>query len=132
MASAYLRVVLDSIFKPVNFRNEIIWKRTSGHSDARKYGRVHDVLLYYAKGPNPTWNQIHQPYDPAYVEQYYRYQDTDGRHWMSGDAGAAGLQGEGMSTCGTALGASGACPRKRWSAWTLRAESSIPETASPA
>jgi hypothetical protein len=88
-------VLLDAIFQPVNFRNEVIWKRTSGHSDAHKYGRVHDALLYYTKGPNPTWNQVYQAYDQAYIDQYYRYKDPDGRRWMSGDAGAAGLQGGG-------------------------------------
>lgn len=39
-------MLLDAIFEPVNFRNEIIWKRTSGHSDTGKHGRVHYVILY--------------------------------------------------------------------------------------
>jgi site-specific DNA-methyltransferase (adenine-specific) len=95
VASHYLKVVLDSIFTPLGYRNEIIWKRTSGHSDASRYGRVHDVLLYYAKGDHPSWNQLYQPYEQAYIDQYYRYKDKDGRRFMSGDAGAAGLTGGG-------------------------------------
>ncbi|MFO7654239.1 MAG: DNA methyltransferase [Candidatus Krumholzibacteriia bacterium] len=94
-ASHYLKVLLDSVFGPKRFRNEIIWKRTSGHSDARRYGRVHDTVLYFAKGDSPKWNQIYQPYEQAYVDQYYRYMDPDGRRFMSDNLSASGLQGGG-------------------------------------
>lgn len=94
-ASHYLKVVLDTVFGPQNFRNEIVWKRTSGHSDATRYGSVHDVILYYGKAEAATWNPTFQAYDKDYVEQYYRFQDPDGRRWMSGDLGAAGLSGGG-------------------------------------
>ena len=94
-ASHYLKTLMDAVFGVRNFRNEIIWKRTSAHSDARRYGRVHDVLLFYTNGRNSNWNDVFQPYDDAYVEQYYRYQDEDERRWMSGDLSAAGLSGGG-------------------------------------
>lgn len=94
-ASHYLKMLMDAVFGPERFRNEIIWKRTSGHSDASRYGAVHDTLLYYVRGDDYTWNETYQEYEPAYVEQYYRYADPDGRKWMSGDLGAAGLQGGG-------------------------------------
>lgn len=94
-ASHYLKLLMDAVFGPSYFRNEVIWKRTSGHSDARRYGQVHDVLLYFGKSETPNWNKMYQPYDDAYVRQYYRYSDPDGRKWMSADLGAAGLQGGG-------------------------------------
>jgi len=94
-ASHYLKVILDTAFGADCFRNEIIWKRTSGHSDARRYGSVHDSVLFYTRDQDYTWNQVYQPYDPAYVAQYYRYEDEGGRKFMSGDLGAAGLQGGG-------------------------------------
>ena len=78
-ASHYLKLLMDTVFGPENFQNEIIWKRTSGHSDARRYGRVHDVMLYYTLGTEAVWNVTHQAYDDDYVEQYYRYTDPDGR-----------------------------------------------------
>ena len=50
-ASHCLKLLLDSIFSPTRFRTEIIWKRTSAHSDTRQgrrqHGRIHDVLLFY-------------------------------------------------------------------------------------
>jgi site-specific DNA-methyltransferase (adenine-specific) len=94
-ASHYLKLVLDAIFGPENFGNEVIWKRTSGHSDAKRYGSVHDTVLFYMKSPQATWNPTYQPYDEKYVEQYYRYTDEEGRRFMSGDLGASGLQGGG-------------------------------------
>src|SRR5206468_12471102 len=52
-ASHYLRIALDEIFDAKNFRNEIVWKRSSSHADIkqgmRRCGRIHDVLLLYAK-----------------------------------------------------------------------------------
>ncbi len=91
----YLKLLLDAVFGPSCFRNEVIWKRTSGHSDAQRFGRVHDVVLSYARGTDPKWNTIYLPYEESYIEQYYRYRDDDGRRFMSGDLGAAGLTGGG-------------------------------------
>jgi DNA modification methylase len=94
-ASHYIKLLMDAIFGVQNYRNEIIWKRTSGHSDAAKYGRVHDVIFYYSKSENPTWHQPYQAYDENYIRQYYRYEDADGRRFMSGDLSASGLSGGG-------------------------------------
>ena len=94
-ASHYLKLMMDSIFGAAQFKNEVIWKRTSSHSDATRYGNVHDILLFYAKSTKPIWNRTYQEYESGYVERYYRNQDDDGRRWMSGDIGAAGLQGGG-------------------------------------
>jgi len=94
-ASHYLKMMLDAIFGPENFLSEIIWKRQSAHSDAKRYGSVHDTLLFYGKTSDVSWNQLFQAYDDDYVSQYYRYKDSDGRMFMSGDLGAAGLQGGG-------------------------------------
>jgi adenine-specific DNA-methyltransferase len=90
-----IRLALDEVFGRERFRSEIIWKRTSGHSDAGRYGSSHDVIQYFTKTDSWIWNQSYQAYDKEYVENYYRYSDPDGRKWMSGDAGAAGLQGGG-------------------------------------
>ena len=34
-ASHYLKLLMDTIFGAKNFRNEIVWKRTSAHNDAQ-------------------------------------------------------------------------------------------------
>ena len=78
-ANSYLRMLLDAVFGAENFRNELIWNRSGGKSDSKKYGRVTDHLLYYIKGKSYIWNQQYQPHDPVYVDQHYRYDDGDGR-----------------------------------------------------
>jgi len=89
-ASHYRKVMCDDIFRRENFRNEIIWKRTSGHSDARRAGNVHDVMLFYSKSDTYTWNAVVQPYDEGYVDAYYRYKDENGRRFMSDNLTGAG------------------------------------------
>jgi site-specific DNA-methyltransferase (adenine-specific) len=69
-ASHYLKIIMDAIFSPLNFRNEIVWKRTSSHNDTKRFGRIHDVLLYYVRQPSATFNVLRQPLDPAYVASF--------------------------------------------------------------
>lgn len=86
----YVKVVLDEIFGKENFRNEIIWKRTTSHSDAASYGSVHDTIHFYSKSERERLNPVFQKYDESYVEAYYRYLDDDGRKFMSADLSGAG------------------------------------------
>jgi len=48
-ASHYLKIVLDGIFGPENFRNEIVWKRTNAHGNAKRWGPIHDIIFFYSK-----------------------------------------------------------------------------------
>lgn len=96
-ASHYLKMLMDAIFGPVNFVNEIIWKRSSAHSDTKQgskhFGRVSDTILFYSKTDGRTWNPLYSPYDPEYVDRDYRRADPDGRRYrisdLSGPGGAA-------------------------------------------
>lgn len=89
-ASHYLKILLDSIFGPTNFRTEIIWKRSSAHSDAkqgrRQHGRIHDTLLFYTKSDDWKWSPVFTPYDIEYVESFYKYVEPEtGRRYRLGD-----------------------------------------------
>ncbi len=76
-ASHYLKLLLDSVFAPQNFRTEIIWKRSSAHSDAKQgrkqHGRIHDVILFYTKSDEWKWNTLYTPYDQEYLHAFYKY-----------------------------------------------------------
>lgn len=77
-ASHYLKIMLDGVFETGNFRNEIVWKRTSAHNSAKRYGPVHDSIFYYVKDSrNVTWNQQYQAYGDEYVSINYRHVDPD-------------------------------------------------------
>src|SRR6266508_794861 len=91
-ASHYLKIVLDGVFGPVNFRSEIVWKRTSAHSSANRYGPVHDVILFYSKSDDYVWNPTYQPYDQTYLDAFYTHVDKDGRRWRRSDLTGAGVR----------------------------------------
>jgi DNA modification methylase len=91
-ASHYLKLLMDAIFGPVSFLNEIIWKRTSAHSSAKRYGPVHDTILFYAKTQEYKWNAQFLPYDAGYVETFFDQNDPDGRRWKRTDLTGAGVR----------------------------------------
>ena len=94
-ASHYLKALMDSVFGAVNFRSEIVWKRTSAHNAARRFGPVHDTLFHYSRSDNYIWNRVFQPYDESYIDTFYRYTDADGRRFRVSDLTGAGTrQGE--------------------------------------
>ena len=89
-ASHYLKLLMDAVFGKENFRTEVIWKRTSAHSDTRQgreqHGRIHDVLLFYTKGNSWKWNPIYTAYDQEYVKKFYKYIEPEtGRRYRLGD-----------------------------------------------
>lgn len=96
-AGPYLRVLMDAVFGPVNFRNEIVWKRSDAKGDtgqgAKHFGRVNDTLLFYSKSSDYAFNPLYGPLNEGYVERFYRYKDPDGRRYkldnMLGPGGAA-------------------------------------------
>jgi site-specific DNA-methyltransferase (adenine-specific) len=90
-ASHYLKILLDAVFGAMNYRNEIIWRRTSSHNSAKRWGPVHDTLLYYAKSDAHKWNGAFESYDEKYLDRFYRFQDDAGR-FRIGDLTGAGVR----------------------------------------
>ena len=91
-ASHYLKILLDGIFGAANFRNEIIWQRTTAKSlMSVRLPSNHDVILFYQKSDNAFWNpdSIFQAYDetnlPDKTAKKYSYRDADGRRYTLGD-----------------------------------------------
>jgi site-specific DNA-methyltransferase (adenine-specific) len=91
-ASHYLKVVMDTIFGPTHFLSEVIWKRTSAHSSAKRYGPVHDVLLVYGKSSAYLWVQQYEPFSEDYLTSHYNAMDEQGRHYTLSDLTAAGIR----------------------------------------
>ena len=84
-ASHYLKIVLDAIFGVKNFRNEMSWKRFSAKNDSLRFGRSHDVLLFYTKSNVFTWNAQHQPFEKGSVDHNYWVTCLDGCHNALGE-----------------------------------------------
>lgn len=92
-ASHYLKLLLDAVFGPESFQNEIVWKRTSAHNDSKRFGRIHDVLLLYWKGPRATFNVLRRPLDMSYVDKVYNRVDEHGRRYRLDNISAPGGRG---------------------------------------
>ena len=75
-ASHYLKILMDAVFGPQRFVNEIVWKRSDAHSDAKQgathLGRIHDVILFYTRTDTATFNVIHLPLPESTVKNWYR------------------------------------------------------------
>ena len=78
-ASHYLKLLLDAVFGKENYQNEIIWKRTTTHSDSKTWSRVADSIFFYTKGKTFCWNTPREQHSEEYRDTKYRYDDNDGR-----------------------------------------------------
>jgi DNA modification methylase len=97
-ASHYLKLLCDTIFcanRGGLYLNEIIWQRTTAHSDSTtRYGKNNDTLYFYSKSGNYNWNLQYSDLSSKRLANY-SYTDNDGRKWASGDLSAKGLTGGG-------------------------------------
>ena len=82
-ASHYLKMMMDSIFNPINFINEIVWKRTNAKGLAfTRFAADHDTILRYSKGAKWTWNPAYTEHSPEYVHDFYRFiEPASGRRY---------------------------------------------------
>lgn len=76
-ASHYLKVLLDAIFGPDRYVNEITWQRSNAHNTARRYGRIADTILFFAKTDRYVWNEQFTDYNEKQLKRYKR--DGHGR-----------------------------------------------------
>ena len=95
-ASHYLKALMDGVFGPAMFRNEIAWKRSHSHNSAKRYGPVHDVILFYSVSDAYHWSDLRQPYDTDYIDRYFKFDDDDGRgrYWTGDLTGSGTRRGE--------------------------------------
>jgi DNA modification methylase len=95
--SHYLKVLLDTIFGPENFKSEIVWKRSSAHSGAKKWGPVHDTILMFGKSSRHTWNPQYVSESQESIAKWYVHEDERGvykRGDLTGAGTRSGASGE--------------------------------------
>jgi site-specific DNA-methyltransferase (adenine-specific) len=82
-ASHYLRVLLDAVFEPANFRNDIVWKRKAGRGEtnaaAIRFGVTNDNILFYVKGPTARLGRQYRESNPDYIASKFTHTEPDGR-----------------------------------------------------
>jgi hypothetical protein len=89
----YIKVVLDELFGEGNFRNEIVWKRTSAHSGAKRFAPVHDVILFYSKTGQYRWKPSYVPLPQETIDQWYNNVEPEtSRRFNRADLTAKGVR----------------------------------------
>ena len=96
-ASHYLKILLDAVFGKEMFRSEVVWKRTSSHPTAKRWGPVHDIIFFYSRGKSFLWNKVYAQYDSEYLETFFDMTDADGRR-AKGRPSASEPEDEGAPT----------------------------------
>lgn len=83
IASHYLKLLMDAVFGTANFRNEIVWKRIDAKGNVqKKFGWIHDVILFYSKTNDWKWNQQFMEYVESYTDAFYNKVDEKGRRYQ--------------------------------------------------
>ena len=94
--SHVLRCGLDEVLGAEFFQNEIAWQRSAAHSDSTTFPNLHDVILFYSKGSEFTFNPVYRPYTQEYADQRYKFVDpANGKRYMDDNLTATGLKGGG-------------------------------------
>jgi DNA modification methylase len=100
-ASHYLKLLLDSVFLPNggDFKNEVIWRRTGAHSAKKRFGPIHDTILFYTKRVKATdyyFKSLLRPYMLGHVESRYTRDDKGYKFTSGGNVltGAGATRGE--------------------------------------
>jgi len=93
-ASHYLKLLLDGVFGPENWLNEIVWRRTGSHNNAKRYGPIHDTIHFYRKSAEYKHRPVFRPYNKGHVDSYFKKEDIRGRFWTNSIHGAGLRNGE--------------------------------------
>ena len=120
-ASHYLKAVMDAIFGQKNFRNQIVWKRTGAHGRAKRWGPIHDTLLFYTKSSKYEWNRVYEEYDPKYIEDFYRHEDKRGKYRL------VTLDGPGIRSGSSGEPWRGVDPTEKGRHWEIPPDRALPK-----
>jgi DNA modification methylase len=79
-ASHYLKLLMDAVFAPVNFVNDISWKRSQTRSSiSRSFRRAHDIILFYSRTEAHQFNMQYKPLSDASLK-LYENEDDHGKY----------------------------------------------------
>jgi len=77
--SHYIKLVLDAIFSPKNFRNEIVWCYSTSGRSKKSFSKKHDIILFYSKTNKYYWNaKARIPYSLEYIKSHFTDKDDKG------------------------------------------------------
>jgi len=79
--NAFVRSVMDEVFGADHLINEIVWKRSYGHGDAKRaMGASQDTIFLYSRGARFTLNPFYHAHSEQYLASFFKHQDDRGRY----------------------------------------------------
>ncbi len=79
--NAYLKLLLVEVFSESNFRNEIVWKRSTATGLAMKRcGTLHDTIYWFSKSNNYQFTMQYHKYEEEYLKRIRK--DESGRDYI--------------------------------------------------
>jgi len=114
-ASHYLKLLMDAVFGPENFCNEIIWRRTGAHNSSKRFAPIHDTILFARKSASARWNMPRRPYMNKHVSDHF-VQDSKG--WKTAYYGNV-LTGSGTRNGESGMTWRGFDPTKKGRHWAI-------------
>ncbi len=117
-AGHYLRTAMEAVFGGENYQNTIVWQRFNFHANAKRWGRIHDQILFFTASPEAKRRFSPQriPYKDSYIKSHFK-RDSQGRLYRLDNALAAG-EGAAMKFFGREIPPP-AGSRWRWSQTTI-------------
>jgi len=82
--NAFIRIAMNEVFGTDRFVNEITWRRTRTHNDAKSWAAIADTIFHYSKSEAFIWNPQFIEQSEEDVEVRYRFKDSDGRRYRLG------------------------------------------------
>jgi adenine-specific DNA-methyltransferase len=77
----WVKVLLEDAFGLAGPSTEICWKRVTAHGDSKRWGVVHDLLIWHPKSESFVWNPQYEPYSSSYLDSKYNKWTKDGRRY---------------------------------------------------
>lgn len=95
-ASHYLKMLMDAVFGPEHFRNEIVWRRHNARRTDQRWPRIHDILLFYSKSQDFTFRSMQVSADRAKMP-HTLITGPDGQRYQTFELTGAGVTKDGES-----------------------------------
>jgi adenine-specific DNA-methyltransferase len=88
-----IKVIMDEVFGPQNFRSWITRKKCNPKNYTSKtYGNVADFILFYTKSDDYIWHRPYEEWTDARALKEYSYVNTDGRRYKKVPVHAPGVR----------------------------------------
>lgn len=114
-ASHYIKLLMDAVFGPECFQNEIVWRRSGSHNKLKRYGPIHDIIFFYTKSEEFQWLSPIKPYMKKHVETFFKKENDEYKTAYYGNV----LTGSGVRSGESGLPWKGIDPTSKNRHWAI-------------